>query len=76
LNEVCQGAKSPVVGVTLRLARGPANKAWWGELYDFLERGYTAAHPMREVGVFVETIRGRELRILERIFAGENDPIN
>lgn len=73
LSEVCHGAKSPLVGVTLRLARRPAHAMGWFELYDFLQRGYSAARPIRDVDAFVATVLERELGILESIFAQSSD---
>jgi hypothetical protein len=72
LEEICRGAKLPLVGVTLRMGRLPAHKLGWIELYDFLERGYAASQPMKDVQRFVQTIYRREMSILERIF--QNDP--
>ncbi len=74
LGEVCEGAKFPGVGVTLKLVRGPAQNAGWFEVVDFLERGYAAARPMKDVKHFVGTIHDRETLILERIFAGHPAP--
>jgi hypothetical protein len=74
LTEVCEGAKFPLVGVTLKLVRGPALNAGWFEVYDFLERGYAAARHMKDVKYFVGTIHDRETLILERIFNGHGDP--
>jgi hypothetical protein len=74
LREAIFGAHSPLVGVTLRLARQPARHAGWHELHDFLERGYQACKPMHHMGYFVDTIRQREIRILERIYANEPRP--
>jgi hypothetical protein len=74
LREAALGARGAVFGVSLRLARLPAQRAGWDELYDFLERGYRACRPLRRVDVFVETIHRRELAILENLFAGRTDP--
>jgi len=63
------------VGATLRLARRPAHKMGSFELYDFLQRGDNAAQPMRNIDAFVETIRERELRTLESIFAKLSDSL-
>lgn len=64
----------PFIGTTLRLFRGPAHSAGWDELHDFLERGFAAFKQMRGAEVFLRTIRDRETRILDRIFAGDPDP--
>jgi hypothetical protein len=74
IREIGAGARLPLVGVSLRLARKPAEAAGWFELYDFLERGYAAFRPMKAVDTFATTIDRRERQILERIFTGESDP--
>jgi hypothetical protein len=74
LSEAAEGAHNPVLVISLRLARGPAQRAGWGELHDFLERGYQASRPMKDVDYFVHTIQQREMAILERIFAGDLQP--
>lgn len=72
--EAANGARSPVFAISLRLARGPAQRAGWGELYGFLERGYWACKPMRKVETFVKTIEQREMRLLDQIFRGDRQP--
>jgi hypothetical protein len=74
LREVGKVARNPLMGVAVRLARGPAQRAGWIEVYDFLERGYAALRNMRDLGNFVATIEQREKRILERIYAGHPHP--
>jgi hypothetical protein len=54
--------------------RGPANRAGWNEVYDFLERGYKAFKQMRDVKKFARIIEEREKRILDAIFSGHPDP--
>jgi hypothetical protein len=74
LSEVGDGSHLPLVGFTLRLARAPAQRYGWFELHDFLVRGYTAFKQMHDVDRFVSTIKEREIRILDAIFAGDSDP--
>jgi hypothetical protein len=74
IREIGAGSRLPLVGISLRLARKPAEAAGWFELYDFLERGYAAFRPMKNVEAFAQTIEQRETSLLERIFTGENDP--
>jgi len=64
----------PPVGLTLRLARGPALRGGWHELQSFLERGFRAFQHMGGATEFLDIIQRRELAILERIFAGADDP--
>lgn len=74
LGEAAHGARGTVFAVSLRLARLPAQRAGWDDLYDFLARGYAACKPMRDVGRFVDTIYRREMAILENIFSATEDP--
>ena len=64
----------PLVGMTLRLARRPAEWAGWGEFHDILARGYEAFKGMGKADAFLDTIERRERWILERIFAGDENP--
>jgi hypothetical protein len=66
----------PLVGITLRLAHGPARRAGWHELQSFFERGYAAFKHMRGADPFLSAVRQRETRILDQIFAGAPDPFN
>lgn len=66
--------KVPLIGTAVAVARGPARRAGWVELTDFLERGYEAFRHMRGATFFLSTIRQRELRILDQIFANDPDP--
>lgn len=74
LREAAQGARNPIFAASLRLVRRPAQRAGWIEVYDFLERGYQACRPMRDVKYFVNTIQQRETIILDQIFAGDPEP--
>jgi hypothetical protein len=73
-NMVDKSTRLPLVGTTLRLARLPAYSAGWGDLHDFLERGFTAFKHMRGSGAFLKAIQEREMDILDRIFAGQPLP--
>jgi len=64
----------PLVGTALRLARGPARQAGWGDLHEFLSDGFMAFKHMHGAGEFLETVQERETRILNRIFARDPDP--
>jgi len=68
--------RSPLTGMMLSVAKGPARRAGWTELTDFLERGYTAFKHMRGSRTFVETVRKRERGILDRIVARHPDPFD
>jgi hypothetical protein len=66
--------RKPVVRALVRLARGPAHAAGFGSLQEFLERGLDAFEAMHGAGEFLSTIRDREVRAMERVFAGTPDP--
>jgi hypothetical protein len=76
LKEVAEGARLAVVGLAMKVVHGPAERAGWGELYDFLDRAYAAFKQVRDAKPFVRTIQQREMHILDQIFAGEPDPFN
>lgn len=66
--------RKPIVRALVRLARGPAHAAGFGTLQEFLERGLDAFEAMHGAGEFLATIRDREVRAMERVFAGTPDP--
>ncbi len=66
--------KKPVIRALVRLARGPAHAAGFGLLQEFLERGLVAFEAMRGAEEFLATLRGREWRWMERLFAGTANP--
>ena len=71
---VDQVVRLPMIGTTLRVARGPIHRAGLGELHDFLERGYAAFSTMHGGDWFLDTIYQREMGILDRIFSAHPDP--
>ena len=66
--------KKPIVRALVRLARGPAHAAGFGLLQEFLERGLGAFEAMRGADEFLATIREREWRWMERLFAATPNP--
>lgn len=74
LRKVGKAARNPLVGVASRLARVPAQRAGWAEMYDFLARGYGALRKMRKTDRFIAIIQTRETQILARIYAGDTRP--
>lgn len=72
--QVGEGARTLVVGAAMKAVRGPAHRAGWAELFDFLEHGYDAFKRMRDVKTFVQIVEQREKRILNQIFSGHPDP--
>jgi hypothetical protein len=71
LQGVGAGARLRVVGMAMKLVRGPAQRAGWIELYDFLERGYDAFRQIQDTAAFVGTIAQRERQILDLIIAND-----
>ena len=71
LRQVGQGARYLVVGAAMKMAKVPAQRAGWVEMYDFLERGYQAFRQMKDAKTFVETIAQREMSILNLIYAAD-----
>lgn len=72
--EVDAGTKIPLVTTALRFARGPAERAGWIEVHQFLEDGFIAFKKMRGADKFLMVIEKREKNILDRIFSGEENP--
>ena len=66
----------PLVRRMLTLARQPARVAGFGELQDFLERGFDAFRHMGGAAEFLKIIETREKLILERLFAGQPRPFD
>jgi hypothetical protein len=66
----------PLIYGMLKLARKPARLAGFGELQDFLERGFTAFSHMDGSAKFLETVTTREKAILTRIRAGHPRPFD
>lgn len=71
LKQVSKGARRSVVSVALKMAKTPAQRAGWVDVYDFLERGYPAFRQMKDATLFVEAIGQRETSILDRIYAAD-----
>jgi len=66
--------RKPVVRGLVRLARGPAHAAGFGLLQDFLESGLNAFEAMHGADEFLALVREREMRTMERLFAGAANP--
>ncbi len=74
VQEVGEGARLPLVNAALKLVHKPAVRAGWAELYEFLDRGYKAFKPMKNIKYFVNVIRDREIEILDNLFSNKADP--
>ena len=66
----------PWVKRGLAMARRPARLSGLGDLHGQLERGFDAFHHMRGASEFLDAIVGRELEIMERIFAEHPEPFD
>lgn len=60
-------ARHPGIGLALRLSRAPARAAGYGELQDFLERGYEAFRGMQGAEEFLAAIDVRERELMARL---------
>jgi len=66
--------RKPIIRGLVRFARRPAHAAGFGAMQEFLEHGLDAFEGMRGADEFLGTLRDREARALERLFAGVADP--
>lgn len=66
----------PFSAGVLKMAHAPAARTGWTGLLNFLERGYAAFKHMRGAREFLETIRAREMEILDRIYARHPAPFD
>jgi hypothetical protein len=67
-------ARLPLLTGMLHLMRAPAEAAGLSHLHHFLQRGFDAFKAMGPAGEFLQTIRERETRLMERLFAGDPAP--
>lgn len=65
----------PLIGATLSMMRRPAKLAGLGALQDFLQRGYKAFLKMGGASEFLDLVVGRERKLLEALFAGDDGPL-
>jgi hypothetical protein len=65
-----------IINYLLRLLRGPAHAAGFGNLQEFLETGLAAFRALEDPDHFVDTIYDREWAAMERLFAGDTDPFS
>jgi hypothetical protein len=66
--------KKPIIRGLVHLSRGPAHAAGFGSLQEFLEHGLDAFEGMKGAEQFLDTLREREWRAMERVFEGVADP--
>lgn len=73
---LAQAVEKPLIYSLLRGMRRPARLAGFGELQDFLERGFRAFRHMDGPGEFLSTIERRETQVLDRIYARHPRPFD
>jgi len=56
--------KVPMIATTLKVVRGPVTRTGWGELHDWIERGFLAFQYMHGAKEFLATIHDREMAFL------------
>jgi hypothetical protein len=62
--------RTPLVGIALRAAHGPAHLAGFGVLQDFLERGYAAFRKLPAPARLLTAIEERETHLMQILLAG------
>lgn len=65
-----RAVRTPLVGLALRAAHGPAHLAGFGVLQDFLERGFRAFHGLPHPVEFLRLVERRETRLMQALLAG------
>ena len=66
--------RSAGVSTLLALSRGPAKLAGFGELQEFLERGFAAYATVGDIDGFIAEIEADEREAARQLFAGEANP--
>lgn len=67
---LARAVRTPLVGLALRAAHGPAHLAGFGALQDFLERGFAAFRRLPDAAELLATIDERETRLMKILLAG------
>jgi hypothetical protein len=75
LRQAALGGRSLLFQIALRLAKAPAVRLGWQDLYQFLEIGAAACKPIPDVDYFVSSIQTREMTILDRMATNHPLPI-
>lgn len=68
--------RSRSLRTALVLMRKPAQVAGFGDLQDFLERGFNAFRHMQGAKEFLATVTGREREVMRRLFAATPKPFD
>jgi hypothetical protein len=59
----------------LQLWQAPARATGFGALHDFLDRGFDAFRNIADARTFLQTIREREVQLMEQLFAGGGEEV-
>ena len=63
------------IGTALRLWQAPARACGFGVLHGFLNRGFDAFRNIADARTFLQTIREREVQLMEQLFAGGGEEV-
>jgi hypothetical protein len=66
---------NPLSGPALSIAKRPMHRAGYGEVFSFLERGYDSFKRMHGSHHFRQTLRDREIGLLDRFYAHDPEPL-
>lgn len=64
--------KVPMIATTLKVVRGPVTRAGWGDLHNWIERGFMAFQQMHGAKEFLATIYKREMAFLSSAIPNQN----
>lgn len=68
--------RARMVQATFRMVRRPVHAAGFGNLYDFLDRGFTAMHELDSAGALLGELTRAEAVIMARLYAGHPAPFS
>ena len=66
----------PLTGLALVAARVPAYATGFGALQSFFERGYDAFREMKGAASLLDTIRSREMQLMQALLRGDPRPLD
>jgi hypothetical protein len=67
---LARAVQTPLIGLALRAAHGPAHLAGFGVLQDFLERGFAAFQKLPHPAEFLATLERREMWLMQVLLEG------
>ncbi|PCJ46958.1 MAG: hypothetical protein COA99_01760 [Moraxellaceae bacterium] len=66
--------RSRLVYGTFKLVKKPSMKVGIGELYNFMDKGFSVMRPLGSARKFIDEIVDREIAIVDRIYERSEDP--